>query len=187
MTAEVQIYAHNLVVTERIKEYVTKKASTLDRYLKGIEEIKVDLSYIKSARSARDRQVAQITVRARRALLRTEERSEDLFGAFDAAHDKMHRQLERYKGRRRRGRRDARTAAQTVETIAGKTTRAKSSPIVRRKTFKLLPMDENIALEQMRMLGHENFFIFFNVDTDAINVLYQRRDGTFGLIEPQID
>jgi putative sigma-54 modulation protein len=187
MTAEVQIYAHNLVVTDRIKEYITKKATKLDRYLKGIEEIKVDLSYIKSARSASDRQVAQITVRARRALLRTEERSDDLFAAFDAAHDKMQRQLERFKGRRRRGRGDGRTAAEVVEALAGEPVRAKTSPIVRRKTFKLLPMNENIALEQMRMLGHENFFIFFNVETNAINVLYQRRDGTYGLIEPQVD
>jgi putative sigma-54 modulation protein len=131
--------------------------------------------------------VAQITVRARRALLRTEERSDDLFAAFDAAHDKMHRQLERFKGRRHRGRGDGRTAAEVVEAVVGKTSRPKPSPIIRRKTFKLLPMDETVALEQMRMLGHENFFIFFNVDTNAINVLYQRRDGTYGLIEPQID
>jgi len=187
MAADVEIYAHNLEVTERIKDYVTKKASKLNRYLNEIEEIKVDLSYLKSARSASDRQVAQITVRAHRALLRTEERSEDLFAAFDTAHDKMHRQLERFKGRHHRGRGDGRTAAEVLDDTVGKTTRAKTSPIVRRKTFKLLPMDEAVALEQMRMLGHENFFIFFNVDTNAINVLYQRRDGTYGLIEPQID
>jgi len=187
MTTDVEINAHNLEVTNRIKEYITKKASKLDRYFNEIEEIKVDLSYIKSARSASDRQVAQITVRARKALLRTEERSGDLFAAFDTAYDKMHRQLERYKGRHHRGRGDGRTAAEVVEAKAGKSPRATPSLIVRRKAFKLLPMDEAIALEQMRMLGHENFFIFFNVETNAINVLYQRRDGTFGLIEPQID
>lgn len=187
MTARVEINAHNLDVTDRIREYVTKKASKLDRYLNEIEEIKVDLTYLKSARSASDRQVAQITVRARRALLRTEERSEDLFAAFDAAYDKIHRQLERFKGRHHRGRGDGRTAAEVLEVTAGKTARAKPSPIVRRKTFKLLPMDEAVALEQMRMLGHENFFIFFNVETNAINVLYQRRDGTYGLIEAMID
>src|SRR5271157_2643604 len=120
MTTDVEIYAHNLEVTDRIKEYVTKKASKLDRYLNEIEEIKVDLSYIKSARSASDRQVAQITVRARRALLRTEERSDDLFAAFDTAHDKMHRQLERFKGRRHRGRGDGRTAAEVVEATVRK-------------------------------------------------------------------
>jgi ribosomal subunit interface protein len=71
MTVEVQIFARNIDVTARIKDYVTKKAIKLDRYLSEIEEIKVELAYIKSARSASDRQVAQITVRGRRTILRT--------------------------------------------------------------------------------------------------------------------
>ncbi|NMC81008.1 MAG: hypothetical protein GYA59_16730, partial [Chloroflexi bacterium] len=54
------------------------------------------------------------------------------------------------------------------------------------KRFTLVPMDETEALEQMALLGHENFFIFYNVDTNAINVLYRRRDDTYGLIEPTI-
>ena len=58
--------------------------------------------------------------------------------------------------------------------------------IVRRKRFLLVPMSEMEALEQMSLLGHENFFIFFNANTDAVNVLYRRRDGTYGLIEPEI-
>ena len=58
--------------------------------------------------------------------------------------------------------------------------------IMRRKHFPLSPMDELEAIEQMSLLGHENFFIFFNVNTNSVNVLYRRRDGNFGLIEPQI-
>jgi putative sigma-54 modulation protein len=73
-----------------------------------------------------------------------------------------------------------------IQSTEEKNLEKPASPIVRRKTFKLVPMDEAEALEQMRMLGHENFFIFFNVETDAINVLYQRRDGTYGLIEPKV-
>ena len=61
------------------------------------------------------------------------------------------------------------------------------NPIIsRRKNFTLAPMDEMEALEQMKALGHENFFIFFNANTNAINVLYLRRDGTYGLIEPSV-
>jgi len=186
MTVEVQIFARNMDVTDRIKDYVTKKASKLDRYLNEIEEIKVELAYIKSARSASDRQVAQITVRGRRTLLRTEERADDIFAAFDAAADKMQRQLERFKGKRHHGRGDGRPASDVVETSEEESAEKPASPIVRRKTFKLVPMDENEALEQMRMLGHENFFIFYNVRTTSINVLYQRRDGTYGLIEPKV-
>lgn len=58
--------------------------------------------------------------------------------------------------------------------------------IVRRKTFTLVPMDENEAIEQMSLVEHEDFFIFYNVNTNAINVLYKRNDGDFGLIEPVI-
>jgi putative sigma-54 modulation protein len=62
----------------------------------------------------------------------------------------------------------------------------RKTAIVRRKTFTLVPMDENEAIEQMALLDHEDFFIFYNVNTNSINVLYQRRDGNYGLIEPKI-
>ena len=58
--------------------------------------------------------------------------------------------------------------------------------IARRKKFFLIPMDEAEALEQMSLLGHENFFIFYNAQSNAVNVLYRRRDGSFGLIEPEV-
>lgn len=58
--------------------------------------------------------------------------------------------------------------------------------IARRKEFTLVPMDELEAIEQMKLLGHENFFVFYNVNTNAINILYTRRDGTYGLIEPKL-
>jgi putative sigma-54 modulation protein len=159
----------------------------LDRYLNGILQIKVELSYVKSARSASDRQVAQIKVVGPKTLLRTEERADDIFAAFDKAHDKMQRQMERYKGKRQHGRGNGRSAARVVEPAPEPGAEESVSMIARRKTFKLVPMDENEALEQMRMLGHENFFIFFNVRTDAVNVLYQRRDGSFGLIVPVVE
>lgn len=191
MTVEVELNVRNMEATDRIKDYITKKASKLDRYMNGIQEVKVDLDFVKSARSASDRQVAQITVIGPRTLLRTEERAEDLFAAFDKAHDKMQRQMERYKGKRHHGRGDGRSAAEVVEAAPESAAPAlldePASMITHRKTFKLAPMDENEALEQMRMLGHENFFIFFNVRTNAIDVVYQRRDGSFGLIEPVVE
>jgi putative sigma-54 modulation protein len=58
--------------------------------------------------------------------------------------------------------------------------------IGRRKKFVLLPMNEDEAVEQMRLLGHDNFFIFYNANANKINVLYRRRNGTYGLIEPEI-
>ena len=185
MTVRVEIFAKNLEVDEPIKHYVTKKASNLDRYLSDIEQVKVDLEYFKSARSATDRYVAQITVRGRKALLRTEERSDELNNAFDATIDKMQRQLERYKGKHHHGRGDGRGVTE-VSTAPAEGTDEQVSVISRRKTFELVPMSEADALEQMKLLGHDNFFIFFNIETDTISVLYHRRDDTYRLIEPKI-
>jgi len=174
-------------ITDRIEDYVTKKTSKLDRYLPGIEEARVDLAYVKSARSAADRQVAQITVRGKGFILRSEERADDIFAALDSAVDKMERQIKRYKGKRFRGRGDGRSAADVVELYEEEEESGELGPaIVRRKHFLLSPMDELEAIEQMSLLGHENFFIFFNANTNAINILYRRRDGAFGLIEPEI-
>jgi putative sigma-54 modulation protein len=191
MALEVEIYGRNMDVTDRINDYVTKKVSKLDRYLPDIDEARVDLAYIKSARSASDRQVAEITVRGKGFILRSEERSEDVFAAFDTALDKMQRRIERYKGKHFRGRGDGRSAAEvsagaSPESYIDEETGELRPLIARRKQFVLTPMNELEALEQMSLLGHENFFVFFNANTNIINVLYRRRDGSYGLIEPQL-
>jgi putative sigma-54 modulation protein len=192
MTLEVEIYSKNMDVTDRIRNYVNKKVSKLDRYLPDIEEARVDVAYVKSARSATDRQVAQITVRGKGFILRAEERADDIFSALDTALDKIQRRIERYKGKRYRGRGDGRSAAEVVPQpeevveVEEEETEEVTPMIVRRKRFILQPMDEMEAIEQMSLLGHENFFIFYNINTHAINVLYRRRDGTLGLIEPEI-
>lgn len=188
MALEVEIYGKNLEITERIKTYITKKVSRLDRFLPGIEEARVDLTFEKSARSAADRQVAQITVRGKGFILRAEESADDIFASIDAALDKIQRRIERFKGKHYRGRGDGRSAAEVgvVETAEEETTGDLGPIIARRKRFVVAPMDEFEALEQMELLGHENFFVFYNGNTNTVNVLYRRRDGTYGLIEPQI-
>ncbi len=185
MTVEVEIYARNLELGEALKDYITKKASRLDRYLNEIEHVRVDLNFIKSARSAKDRNVAQLTVRGHRALLRVEERSDDITKSFDSAVDKMQRQLDRFKGKHFHGRGDGRSASDVVP-VPAETAGEVAQVVARHKTFDLIPMNEAEALEQMKLLGHDNFFIFFNIETNSINVLYHRRDGTYGLIEPKV-
>lgn len=187
MTLEVQVFGRNLEVTDRIYEYATKKVSKLDRYMNGIEEARVDLAFVKSARSASDRQVAQITLRGKGFILRAEERADDIFAALDAALDKMKSQVERYKGKRYRGRGDGRSTAEVATLPEEEVVEEETpSPIVRRKRFVLTPMDEMEAIEQMSLLGHEQFFVFYNARTHAVNVLYRRRDGDYGLIETEI-
>ena len=188
MSPELDIQARNMEVTDRINDYIMKKASKLDRFLPAIEETRVELSYEKSARSASDRHIAQITVRGKNLLLRSEERADDIFAAFDTALDKMQRQIDRYKGKKYRGRGDGRSAAEVVPLPDVETELEPDNEIVvvRRKKFALIPMNEDEAIEQMRLLGHDNFFIFFDADANRVKVLYRRRDGTYGLIEPEV-
>jgi putative sigma-54 modulation protein len=185
MSVEVEVFARNMEIGEQLKDYITKKASKLDRYLNEVEQVRVDLNFIKSARNAKDRNVAQITVRGHRAILRVEEQGDDLTAAFDTAIDKMQRQLDRYKGKHYHGRGDGRSTSEVVP-VPAETGGEEPQVIARRKTFDLIPMSGAEALEQMKLLGHDNFFIFFNVETNSINVLYHRRDGTYGLIEPKL-
>jgi putative sigma-54 modulation protein len=187
MALEVAIFPKNLELTDRISEYVTKKISKLDRYLNDIEETRVDLAYQKSARNPSDRQVAQITIRGRGYILRTEERSDDILSAVDMALEKMHRKAERFKGKRSRGRGDGLSTSEVAPLEEVALDEEETIPVIaRRKSFAMIPMDELEAIEQMVQLGHENFFVFYNANTNAINVLYRRRDGTYGLIEPSI-
>ncbi len=188
MTVAVQIHSRDLSVSPRLREYVEKKVSRLDHYLPTINEARVDLAEVKSARSAADRQVAQLTVWTRGVVLRAEERKDDIFAAVDAVLDKMQRQIERYKGKHWRGRHNGAGVETLVENVEAEAP-AELEPIgtvVRRKRFALTPMNETEALEQMTLLGHETFFVFYNADTNRINVLYRRTNGDYGLIDPEI-
>ena len=187
MALEVEVFGRNIEVTDRIYDYITKKVSKLDRYMSGIDEARVDLSFVKSARSLSDRNVTQITLRGKGFLLRTEERAEDIFTAVDAAVEKMQRQMERYKGKHHRGRGDGKVAADVLaDALEEEAPENEDLLVVRRKKFLLTPMDEAEAIEQMALLGHENFFVFYNGRTNAVNVLYRRRDGAYGLIETEV-
>jgi len=187
MTVSVQIHSRDLSVTPRLREYVEKKVSKLDHYLPNINEARVDLAEVKSARSADDREVAQLTVVTRGVVLRAEESKDDIFAAVDAVLDKMHRQMERYKGKHWRNRKNGGGVEELVEEQAGEAdAQADQEPegsVVRRKSFMLTPMSEVEALEQMRLVGHESFFVFYNADTNRVNVLYRRKNGDFGLID----
>lgn len=187
MAFSLEVYGRNMEVSDRVSDYATKKVAKLDRVLQEIEDARIDLAYVKSARSAADRQVAQITIRGKGFILRSEERADDILAAIDAAVEKMQRRIERYKGKHYRGRGDGKTAAEMLSPTVEEEESGVLGPVIaRRKRFVLAPMNEMEALEQMSLLGHESFFLFFNVNSNAINVIYRRRDGTFGLIEPEV-
>ena len=190
---ELKIHARNVEVTSRLQEHVEKKVSRLDRYLPNIEEVRVDLA-IERRKQGLDQCIAQLTVRnTRGVILRSEEkRQTDIYAALDVALDKMYRQIERFKGRRKRrgGGRFAPSEAEfeAMEPLPVETEREEAEEkvaIVRRKQVELAPMSEEEAIDQMELLGH-SFFIFYNVDTAKIGVLYRREDGNYGVLEPEV-
>jgi len=187
VTARVDFQVRNLRLSDQIKQHVEERAGRLDHYLPAIEEVDVELAHHASARHADDRNVAQLTARGKGLILRAEERSSEISVAFDACLDVLRKQIERYKGRHYRGRGTGQSASEVVETPSPADDTDRLPPVIaRRKTFRVLPMDELEAVEQMSLLGHDAFFVFYNADTSRIAVLYRRRDGSYGLLEPEI-
>jgi len=187
VTAKVDIHVRNLRLTDRIRDRVEQRAGRLDHYLPAIQDARVELTHHASARHAEDRNVAQITARGKGILLRAEERAPEPLVAFDAAIDTLRKQVERYKGRLYRSRGPSRSVTEEDEVVGPAEDTDRLPPaIVRRKKFRVLPMDELEAIEQMSLLGHDAFFVFYNADSSRIAVLYRRRDGSFGLLEPEV-
>src|SRR3990172_4294079 len=140
MSNKVEVQTRNIRLTEKIEDYVNKKAGNLDHYLPAIEEARVELVHHKAARDAKDRNVAQLTVRGKGFTLRTEERADQGLAAFDSALDNMQRQIERYKGKHYHGRGDGRSAVDVTEEEAPVDETGELQPlIVRRKKFMVLP------------------------------------------------
>ena len=184
---QLRIHGKNMQVTDWMESYVEKKLGKLDRYLPNIDETRVELS-VESTRNAGDGQICQVTVHTKGRILRAEERSSDMRDAIDSVVDKMYRQIARYKGKRwnrGRGAQPAESFGEELPLEFEEEDEDAAGQIVRRKQFTALPMDEREAVEQMVLLGHD-FFLFFNVDTAQINVVYRRKDGNFGLLQPSL-
>jgi putative sigma-54 modulation protein len=198
---QVEIHGRNLKIGEKVEEFATRKLERLDRYLPNIKDVRLELAR-QNTRRGEDLLVAQITVRhARGAILRAEERGpgDDLHMVVSNAIDNMYRRIQRFKGKRtRKGaeRFSQRYAATSEELAAAEEIPASEMPppdsavdttpeVVRRKDINVIPMTEREAIEQMELLGHP-FFIFFNQDTEGINVVYRRADGDYGVLLPKL-
>ncbi len=177
---QVSVHGRNLEVTPRLEDYVEKKVERLDRYLSTINQVRVDLA-VENTRSNADSQVAQFTVISRRTILRAEARTDDIFASIDAGIDKLHRQIERYKGKRQQRIRSEVDAEELAEDVED----APVGEIIRVKRFEVNPMGPEEAIEQMELLQHD-FFLFYNPEEAAINLVYRRRDGNYGLLQPEV-
>ena len=185
---QISITGKNLEITESLRKYVDKKIGRLDRYLpNSILEGRVELS-VESTRAAKDSQVAQVTLRTKQTVLRAEESSADMFASIDAVFDKMQRQIDRFKGKRSSKRIEAAEAGATPEVAAevAEEEAGESRPTISRvKHFPMTPMDEDEAVEQMELLGHD-FYVFYNGHQNQVNVVYRRKNGGYGLIQPEL-
>ncbi|MCB0106602.1 MAG: ribosome-associated translation inhibitor RaiA [Caldilineaceae bacterium] len=185
---QLTVHGRNVEVNDWIRGYVEKKVDRLERYLPQMKEIRAELTQ-RDTRSADDRYTAQITVWAGGQILRAEESTSDIFASIDATIDKMAKQVRRFKGRRFDSKRRASAAvsmeAEMRDAVVEEdgAEEATQGQIIRRKEFVLEPMNEEEAVEQMELLGHD-FYVFFNPDVNAINVIYRRRDDNYGLLQP---
>jgi putative sigma-54 modulation protein len=183
MALEVNIFSRNISLTDDLRDQIEKKVSGLDKYLDDIIDARVDLSET-NARNLEERDVVQITVKGKGFILRAEERSSDIVSALNLAVDTLQKRIRRYKGKRNQ--RWKQGAEEAEIDFEDEDDWDDHPVIVRRKQFSVRPMDEWEAIEQMELLGHTNFFVFYNAQTEAINVLYRRYDGSLGLIQPVI-
>jgi putative sigma-54 modulation protein len=192
---QLQVSGRNLDVTEPLREYAERKLARIERHL--TEDTRVDLELaIERNRSISANQHAELTVWTRGPVLRAHEYADDMYAAIDLAIDKLDRQVRRYRERRRHWRphhqareaeallplSDADEAAAAAEANGAEAELAIPT-IVKTKRFNMKPMHSDEAALQLELVGHE-FYVFLNAETDAVAVIYRRRDGNLGVIEP---
>ena len=174
------ITGRNMEVSEGLRQYVEKKFSKLDYYFTDDTEIHVTLS------KQRGDEKVEVTIPMRGTTVHAEETSQDMYLTIDLLQDIIERQLRR----NRKKIIDRRQSAESVSNLFLENQadeefeEEKEIKIVRTKKFAMKPMDPEEACFQMEMSGH-TFYVFLNSDTDEVNVVYKRKDGNYGLIEPE--
>ena len=172
------ISGKNIEVTPGLKDSVISKLGKLERYFTPDTEIIVTLSVEK------DRQKIEVTIPVKGDIIRSEQTSTDMYVSIDLVEEVIERQLRKYKNK---------LIARHQEGSAFKQEFFEEEPaidsndeiqIVRTKKFGIKPMFPEDACVQMELLGHD-FFVFSNAETEEVNVVYKRKNGTFGLIEPE--
>jgi len=175
-----QVKGKNVEVTDSLKDYALQKLGKLDKHLNDAARLELELQVEKNP-SISANQVAEATVWTKGPILRARESSTDMKASIDQLVDKLERQATRYREKRRRGHGKGSHPAEGRSVVADEG----SPPIVKTKQFPVKPMNPEEAVLQLELVGHD-FFVFQNAETVEVNVVYRRRDGDYGLIEPQV-
>ena len=193
MRMELQIRTNGTKVTEGMREFIDRRMSKLDRLAEHVVDAHLELR-TEETRTGNELTTAQLTLRTGRHVLRAEERDAEAARAVDLAIDKLVTQVRKYNdkkvSRKKRGMPDS-IVSDVVGDLpptdfagAGDTDELdEDGVVVRTKRFAMKPMMIDEAIDQMELVGHD-FFLFRNVEENQINVLYRRRDGTYGLLAP---
>ena len=178
---ELQILARNdVTVSPAIEEYAMSRIGKMARYLPSIDGGKVEISR-EGTRQPDQRFVVQATLNSNGMVIRAQEKGDDVRTAIDRVVDALTNRVSRYKGKRfEKGKDTVRTMEPAPASDADSEQRGR---VVKTKQFTLKPMPVDEATEQMELLGHD-FFLFVNADNGQANLLYRRKDGDYGLIEP---
>ena len=170
----------NLDVSDSMRSYAEDKLRKLERQLADPTQIELELSVERNP-SISANHVAEATIWTKGPTLRAREASADMRASIDQLVDKLERQVTRYRQKRRR-----RTGRDNGTNLGAQPPRNEGSEpaIVKTKQFPVKPMSPEEAVLQLELVGHD-FFVFENAETGEVNVVYRRRDGDYGLIEPQ--
>ncbi|MBA3946417.1 MAG: ribosome-associated translation inhibitor RaiA [Herpetosiphonaceae bacterium] len=187
---EIIIKSRNGKLTEEERNYLEQKLQKLQRYSDGIGLVMVEVSRSQQ-HNAGTTHITQATLQGEHGvIIRAEQRDKEFGAAVDALHDHLQRQMTRYKERHfRRGQPErgqgSTPAPVVVEATSNVTTVSdeRAPRLVKTKQFRYKPMDHDEAIEQMELLDHD-FFVFTDAATNQVSVVYRRKDGDYGLIEP---
>ena len=174
------ITGRNIEVTPGLKAAVEKKIGKLEHFFTPDTEVFVALS------AQKDMQKSEVTIPVKGNTIRAEESSTDMYVSIDLVEEIIERQIRRYRKKLIDKKQAALSFSQNFidEGEEDETSYDDEILIVKTKRFAVKPVNPEEACLQMEMLGH-NFYVFLNSDTDQVNVVYKRKNGTYGLIEPE--
>jgi putative sigma-54 modulation protein len=182
---DLNLTGKNLEISAQARDYINLKLNKVNRYLPNILSFDVVASR-QMTRSPNQQFIVQVTIDSNGTLIRGEERAQDLHAAVDKVYEVLSRQIEHYKGKLpyKKGRRPTSIRTTTTEATSGVADESveEGPQVVKNKKFELKPMSLDEAIDQMQLLGHD-FFLYYNPDTNNVNLLYKRKDGNLGLIE----
>ncbi|MEG0641465.1 MAG: ribosome-associated translation inhibitor RaiA [Clostridium sp.] len=174
---KIKVTGKNMEITKALREIVEKKISRLERYFQPSVEANVLVSVQKTTH------IAEITIPFNGVILRAEEASNDMYTSIDLVLDKVERQIRKQKTKMQK-----RTQGESLiyGLIPEYKEQEEEGRVVKTKRFAIKPMSTEEAILQMELLGH-SFFVYMDDNTSDVNVIYKRKDGNFGLIEPEFE